>query len=90
MSTKYFSEFNKKRDIYEKQISENNKDPSTNIPLASYKTSIENADLRLFTAGGWINSTSIENLTELDLRQFKQGHAHRLWIVNTCTCSMML
>lgn len=40
VSTKNFIEFNKIREIYGKQISDKKKDPSTHIPLASYKTYI--------------------------------------------------
>lgn len=78
VSTNHFIDFKKRREIYEMQIVEKNTDPATNIPLVSYKVSIENADLRLFIAAGWIQAPSIENITEMQIRKCIQDRGYLL------------
>lgn len=78
VSTKHFIDFKKRRELYEKQIEEKNKDSATSIPLVSYKSSVENADLRLFIAARWVPVDTIEQITELHIRQCIQDRGHRL------------
>lgn len=60
------------------QISEKNKKPNTSIPLVSYEASIENGDLRLFVAVAWVESSSIEKITEQQILSCIQNRRHRL------------
>lgn len=78
VSTKHFIEFRKNRELYEKQINEKNQEPGTRVPLISYKSSIENADLNIFIAAGWVSAATIDHITELQIRQCIEDRCHRV------------
>lgn len=76
--TKHFIEFRKARELYEKIIAEKNKEPGTSIPFTSYKESIEDTDLHLFVAAGWVETNYLEAITEFQIKQCIDDRCHRL------------
>lgn len=78
LSTKHFIEFRKLRELYEKQIKEKNQEPGTRVPLVSYKSSIEDADLRIFVDARWVEASNVDAITEMQIRQCVADRCHRV------------
>lgn len=67
VATKHFTQFKRKRELYEKQLAEKNREPGSNFPVTSYRASIDDAYLRIFITAHWIKATSLEEITEEEL-----------------------
>lgn len=63
-----FVTFKEKRSIFERMIKEKNKDVSVQIPLTTYRDTIEESILELFIIANWAQATSVENVTEDQIR----------------------
>lgn len=68
VSTQHFIEFNRRRDLYEKQLKEKDVYFGERRDATSYKASIENEDLKVFFAAGWIEGFLIIELTESQIK----------------------
>lgn len=66
-STQNFVEFKRKRELYEKQVQKRNKEPNNQVVPFSLRASIDDADLRIFIAAGWITAQTIDSITEQQL-----------------------
>lgn len=69
LSTGEFIEFKKLRDLYEKQIEEKSRHRKEEIFATSYKASIEDDDLEIFIAAGWIEASSVDEIAERQIVQ---------------------
>lgn len=69
VSTRNFIEFKRLRELYEKQIEEKGTQLQGDIIPTSYRACIEDVDLEIFLAAGWIKAPSIDQLTEAQIRQ---------------------
>ena len=68
VSTKHFVTFMRKRDLYEKQVSEKNREPGTSVTPMSLRACIDDSYLRMFLVPKWIEADSIAKITEQQLR----------------------
>ncbi|CDF33359.1 unnamed protein product [Chondrus crispus] len=69
VATKYFTAFLKKRDLYEKQLAEKNREPGVHITPTSYRASIDDSYLRIFLTAKWIKAESLEAISEEQIRE---------------------
>jgi len=69
VSTSDFVEFQERREIYERQVSEKNTEAGVQIPLTTYRNSIDSAILELFVVAEWVP------VTEEQLRKCVREHA---------------
>lgn len=69
-SVKHFMEFRKLHRKFEKQVLEKNKQVSTETGPTSITASMEDADLNIFMAAGWIKDDSIQDITEEQLKEW--------------------
>lgn len=69
VSARNIIEFKKWRELYEEQTSEKSQGPDTKIVPTFMKASFDDADLRIFPAGGWINAGSIQEITETQIAE---------------------
>lgn len=68
-------EFRQDREVYERRISEKNADPNVQVPLTTYKDSIDVAVLQVFAIGNWVPVDTVSEMTEEHLRSCIQSHA---------------
>lgn len=74
ISTRHFIEFKRLRDLYEKRLKEKEWKLKEKKKVTSYRASIEDEDLRSFIAAGWVECSSLEELTESQIiRCVKKG-----------------
>lgn len=59
-----FTEFERSRVLYEKQVYEKNKKPNTSIVTIFLESSIEDTDMQIFIAVEWVGATSINKFAE--------------------------
>lgn len=69
VSIRQFIEFRRLRDLYEKQVLEKRRHIKEDIIPTFLRASIEDDDLRICIAAGWIDASSIEQITEEQIRQ---------------------
>ena len=67
--------FRQKRKIYELRISEKNADGNTDIQLTTYCDFIPKPFLRISVLGDWVSATTIESITEEELKDCIEGKA---------------
>ena len=60
--------FKEKRLVYERRVSQKNRDPSVNIPFTTYRDSVSESVLRMFVTARWIEADSVGNITEEQLK----------------------
>ena len=68
VSIKHFTAFQKKRELYEKQVDEKNREPGVKITPTSYRASIDDSHLRMFMTAHWIKADSIQEISEYQIR----------------------
>lgn len=64
ISTDHLIEFKCLRELYEKELEQKKIHVEDEIKETSYRASIENEDLNIFTAAGWMECSSTDKLTE--------------------------
>lgn len=74
--TKNFIEFIGPRSLYEKQIREKNKERGTNLIPVSPKASMDDTDLCIYLAAGWIEASSIEKILKTRISKGFQRMRH--------------
>ena len=67
--------FMQKGEVYERCIAEKKSDGRTDIQLTTYCDSIPKPILRIFVLGDWVSATSIDSITEQQLKGFIEGKA---------------
>eukprot|EP00737_Agarophyton_chilense_P000949 gb/GEZJ01001057.1/.p1 GENE.gb/GEZJ01001057.1/~~gb/GEZJ01001057.1/.p1 ORF type:complete len:583 (-),score=92.79 gb/GEZJ01001057.1/:1849-3597(-) len=67
VATKHFTYFLKLRELYEKQISEKNRELGLTITPTSFKASIDDSLLKIFITAEWISATAVSEITEDEL-----------------------
>lgn len=88
VSTKHFTKFLMERELYEKQVSEKNKEPGVDITPASYRASIIDEDLEIFVTARWVSSETVSSVTEEELRKcirdraVRETNADQLWKID--------
>ncbi|CAN8071777.1 unnamed protein product [Agarophyton chilense] len=75
VTVRNFASFQKKRELYEKQVEENNREPGVDITPLSYEASIENYLLQIFLTAEWIKAADIKDITEEQLKSCIQTRA---------------
>lgn len=78
VSIKRVVNFKIHHEFYKKHIKRKNRELNSNVHIVSYKASIVDADLHLFIGAGWIEASSIENITEEKIVQVVESQEHRL------------
>lgn len=68
VATKHFTAFLKKRELYEKQVEEKNREPGVKITATSYRASIDDSYLRIFLTAEWIKAESLDKITEEQIK----------------------
>lgn len=68
ISTKHFTNFQKKRDLYKKKVAEKNRDPEISIIPTSFRASLNDSYLRIFLTAHWIQAETIDEITEQQLQ----------------------
>lgn len=67
-----------------------NRDAGSKVQVVFYKASVEDADVRLCIAAGWIEASSMENITEEQIMLCVKSQGHRLldggrsYLINDC------
>lgn len=69
IATSQFIESKCLRTLYKKQVREKSKQLKENPIHTSYRASIEDGDLMIVVAAGWVDSASIDELTETQIQQ---------------------
>lgn len=64
VSIQQFINFKKPRDLYEKQIEESSRYLKEEVIATSLRVSMENENLKIFIAAGWIEAPSLDEVTE--------------------------
>eukprot|EP00171_Calliarthron_tuberculosum_P023513 IDg23513t1 len=77
VSLRDFIEFKRKRDKYEREISEKNKEEGVEITLASYLTSVDRPVLELMWLRKYIERDSLDEITEDDVKECISHRARR-------------
>lgn len=78
VSTRQFIEFKRLRDLYEKQVEEKSRNLKEDIVPTSLRASIEDDDLNIFIAAGWIDAESIDTITERQILQCIEERCKRV------------
>ena len=68
-------EFKQNREVYERRISEKNLDPNVQVPLTTYKDSIDVGVLQVFAIGDWVPVDTVSEMTEEQLKDCVEAHA---------------
>ena len=69
VSTKDFTTFLHRRELYEKQVLEKNNEPNINIKVISYKACIDDSYLKLFITAHWVSAKTLDEIKEEMLRE---------------------
>ena len=69
VSTKDFTTFLRRRELYEKQIHEKNNEPGVNVTPTSYKACIDDSHLKIFLTAKWVEAETLEAITEEMLKE---------------------
>lgn len=69
--------FIRAREVYENTVAEKNKESGVNIPLASYRVSVEHNVLRMMWRAKWIVSDSLESITDNDIKTCVRDRSKR-------------
>eukprot|EP00171_Calliarthron_tuberculosum_P001867 IDg1867t1 len=77
MAMKEMILFKRKRKIYENLVIEKNKDLSFQIPVATYKNSIDLDVIRMMWRAKWIISESLDAITEDDIKLCIDKHSKK-------------
>lgn len=75
INTSDFVVFKDKRDLYERKLSEKNSENNTDIPITTYRNSVDESVLEFFYISGWIPVASIDEISEEDLKKCIEDHS---------------
>lgn len=71
--------FRESRDIYQRRISEKLADATVQVPLTTYRNSIDESVLELFVMAKWVDSTSVDSITEDQIKSYIDKLARVEW-----------
>lgn len=77
VSIKQFIEFKRLRNLYEKRVLEKARHLKEDIIPTSLRALIEDDDLIICIAAGWINATSLEKITEKQIEECVDERCNR-------------
>lgn len=63
-----FVAFKESRAIYERRISEKKEDATVQIPLTTYRNSIDESVLELFVIANWVDAPSVDRISEEQIK----------------------
>ena len=66
--TEDFVKFKERRAIYERKANAKNQESGFEVPLTSYRDSIDESVLDLFVLSSWVDASCIEDITEEQLK----------------------
>ncbi len=69
IDTEHFVKFLQLREIYENKVTEKRKEIGPEVPMTSYRTSIDKSVLELMVMAQWISANNVNGITEDQLRK---------------------